>query len=372
MSYRTIKDWSIQQLINITDESTWANKSYMETYPGSHIHDILHTLKGGDDDYFVWAHEYDTLNDALADAAGTNRVLALAGPFDLNGTRFSIGQDHTKIVSFGALITNSGANCDGIYVQADDVTITGPLVIDGGTSHTIDTGIYLYDANYGHFGGGIQIKRTYKEGIRLGYGTGYSKQNHFFDIMFTECGRDGSSSSLLVYVSDNNTFQEIYSISGGAGSHGDIYLVQSDGCYFTDCRVSGAAGYGVEVNNSTYAFSWKGGDVGGCQQHGMVFTGGARACSVMGAMIHMNGQAASNTYDGIIIDSAYHVNIVDSWIFPEKEPGTADSYQKQRYGVNINGGSHNNIHDNHIFNNLTNQIRDNGTDTVIHDNVLTY
>ncbi len=370
MSYTTIKDQSIQQLINIVDLSTWADKDYMQTYPGSHIYDILHTIKGGADDYFVWAHEYSSLGAALADAAGTNKALALVGPFDLAGTEFLINVANTKILGFGAYIYNSGANIDAFHVNADYVTISGSIVIDGGAGYTIDRGIYLEDANYCQISG-LKIKDVYKEGVRLA-GASYSKQNHFDDIMLTECGRDAASSSLMIYVSDNNTFEKIYSISGGAASHGDFYLVQSDGCHFTDCRVSGAAGYGLEVTTNTYALSWKGGDIGGVQKHGMVFTGGARCCTVAGAMIHMNGQGASNTYDGIILDTAHHINIVDSWIFSEKEPGTADSYQNQRYGINVNAGNHNILHDNHIFNNLTQQIIDNGTDTIIHDNALVY
>jgi hypothetical protein len=366
MGWDISKEYTISQLSNIIDEVTKANASYMETNIASHIYDIMSVLRGGDgDDYIVWAAQYTHLNTAYSDAVAGGKVLVLTGTYDLNGSPFLINDDHTKIVSLGATITNTGAVCDAFDITGDYCSIQGPLLIDGGVGNKVERGFDLSGAHYCSIGGGIRVYRTNGTGIYLG--GSYSKENYFHDILLIECG----DSSIVLNVADNNDFEHIYSISGQSTSR-DFYIIQSDSCCFDKCRISAPAGHGMEITSNTYAFMFKNGNIGGCQKHG-VYINGCKNIVLAGNMLHWNSKGGVNTYDNIAIEgTTERTQIYDNTIFSTKEPDDGLTAYG-RYGIYMNGAgvTHSNIHDNFIFGHNTDGIRINGGDyNNLHDNEI--
>lgn len=308
----------------------------------------------GDTDV-VWAKKYSTIADAISAAYQKRRPLVISGVVDLNGSSIEVNKDSLNIILAGAFIKNTGTRVDAFYITSSYVNISGNGIITGGASYSINRGIYVDGGEFEQINASLRIRDTYGSGMYLLNG----KDSFVSNIQFLNCGRDGASSTLVVYTSDNCHFSNIYSVWGqSTANHGDFQIVQSDNVDFVNSKISAPQGYGLEVSSNTYGFRWIGGEIGGAYKHGVVILN-SRFSTIDGAVIHLNSNNNQNVYDNVRLDKSNHITITGCKIFSQHDangdPSTWTKYAKNGISV-IDTSEYINITGNSINNHVTNGI----------------
>ncbi|MBR8096308.1 hypothetical protein KDX13_06240 [Burkholderia cenocepacia] len=142
------------------------------------------------------------------------------------------------------------------------------------------------------------------------------------------------------------------------GTYGTISAIEFNGCW----AAYSTAGDGVHVMGSgTNGITWQGGRIRENGFNGVNLVGGLNV-QFNGAQISQNSKAATNTYDGVAVQSG-----VSNWQVLNCQIGNFASglSTKQRYGVNVQTGSSNNyaVVSNGFVQNQSGGLVDNGTGT---------
>ena len=134
---------SIDDLTNIVDNSTDADKAYFTSNLSAHLKNLIDVLKGGEVESVIWANQgYSHINDAINDLDADSGVIVLTGQIDLAGTGIVVpATKKIGIISYGGTIINSGSSCVLCTIRSDDFFINGTLYVNG--NGALSQGFYV-------------------------------------------------------------------------------------------------------------------------------------------------------------------------------------------------------------------------------------
>ena len=241
-------------------------------------------------------------------------------------------------------------DCSGEKCLVENITFHGNktnqaagdiIYLTGGASQDIlMTNIYVY--------------RAYRYGFYLN-SCGASR---FINCFAELCNNEGWRLQLISHC----TFTGCYSFSSGGTAAGITVYGGSTFSKFLGCEITYSGGPGIWLSDCA-EISFIGCTVYFNQQHGVKIDQ-ADHCTVIGCFIVDNGQAANNTWDGVVLDSTATYNIIKGNQF------WCTVANKHRYQVNEIGAvdNYNIIMGNTCVAAVTAQIRRQGPNSIVRSN----